>query len=258
MKIFYLLALLPVAFAFTVDDGCGKYDRCDRLGVRGAADVCGDLCGYAKGGAFGKDVKREHDETCGDFLTKDKYAISDNEYRGDNYCLDADLCARGRFVGFGNDDRGRCYEQVARFRKGEGYNNCGKRKRYGDYDTCGKLKRYGDKNWHAKVGLRGKVRAGGKYDLTGKSTVESDFTDFGNFNNYGQVNDAHDTATGTGYAAKGGAELSGPVRAHADLGRLERYERHDEPEKTPDLCGRYCDRCERYDPYYRSGPCRCF
>ncbi|CAL8069999.1 unnamed protein product [Calicophoron daubneyi] len=253
MRFLCLLALLPVTFAIVVDDGCGRHDRIDSLNICGNVDTCGRVCGDTRLGAYGKYAKQDQDQICADIYGQGKYDIGDNDYRDDKYCLDAGLCARGRFCGYGNDDRGRCFEQVAKFRRGAGYNNCGKKKQYSDYDTCGKMKRYADKNWHAKVGLTGDLYARGKYDLTGKSDSRIDLSEFGGAGVQGQANTYRNTDTGDGYALQGRAELSGPLRARANIGRMDRYERHEnEPERIPDLCGRYCDRCGRYDQ-----PCSC-
>ncbi|CAL8070003.1 unnamed protein product [Calicophoron daubneyi] len=257
MKLIYLLTLLPAALAIAVDDGCGRYDRSDKMGFCEKANLCGPFCGYLKGGECQHYDKRAEDKICADILGGGKYGICDNDFNENSYCLDAGLCAKGKFCGRGNDDRGRCFEQVAKFRRGAGIDSCGKKKRYSDYDTCGKMKRYADKNWHAKVGLLGNVYARGKYDLTGESANKIDFTDFGNANVHGNTQVTRDYADRQEGAFEGeAAGLRGRVQGRGGFSHADSYERHDVPERTPDLCGRYCDRCGRTEPCYRCDTCR--
>ena len=270
MRFLYLIALLPVTFAFVhFDDGCGCYDKCGRTDVRADLDACGPVCGYGKGSVYGATTAGHHDTCAGRYDAGGNYGFYDKECRDRCYDLNAVLCAGGKFQGCGTEDRGNKYCQVSKFRRGYGCDRCGRKRCYNDFDTCGGMKKYGGKDWRARVGLVGRVRAEGRYDLTGRGDSFEKMGDFGDYQSCVTCDDHRDTEKCADYAADAHGDLHGKVRTHADFDVAEKYRDHDYEygryprfgacECPPYTCRDECDTCfpKCYScekPYYHNYP----
>ncbi|CAI2727923.1 unnamed protein product [Schistosoma spindalis] len=84
------------------------------------------------------------------------YNSGDKNYGNDNH---GNVHTHGKFIAYGNADKGLKYHQITYFHKGSKY-----QKKFVNYDTKGKVHSYGKQNVKAKFNIESNIHSKGKYN----------------------------------------------------------------------------------------------
>ncbi|XP_018646330.1 eggshell protein, putative [Schistosoma mansoni] len=92
----------------------------------------------------------------GQYNNNNDYYGGDKNHGNDNH---GKIHTQGKFIAYGNADKGLKYHQTTYFHKGSKY-----QKKFANYDTKGKVHSYGKQNVKAKFNIESKLYSKGKYN----------------------------------------------------------------------------------------------